>query len=121
MQFRGVTSLKFWGRQKFEGAKCLILGEQQYFVWDAASQDTKWLAVLNILVEHGLLPPLATPVVQFYHFTREYTIVISCEALPWFCWIRIGFKHLQPTRKPWTRDRSTLCFTENQSRTSDKS
>jgi len=57
MQFRGVTSLKFWGRQKFEGAKCLILGEQQYFVWDAASQDTKWLAVLNILVEHGLLPP----------------------------------------------------------------
>jgi len=23
------------------GAKCLILGEQQYFVWDTASQSTK--------------------------------------------------------------------------------
>jgi len=27
--------------QKFGGSKCLILGEQHYFVWDTASQSTK--------------------------------------------------------------------------------
>ena len=31
------------------GAKCLILGEQQYFVWDTASQSTKWLNTLKIV------------------------------------------------------------------------
>jgi len=25
------------------GAKCLILGEEHYFVWKNASQSTKWL------------------------------------------------------------------------------
>jgi len=34
----GVASPKLGG---FGGPKCLILGEQQYFVWDTASQSTK--------------------------------------------------------------------------------
>jgi len=34
------------------GPKCLILGEQQYFVWDTTTQSTKWLDILNILWGH---------------------------------------------------------------------
>jgi len=45
------TAQKFWG-QKF-----LILGEQQYFVWDAASQSTKRLDMLKISGRHGPLGP----------------------------------------------------------------
>jgi len=29
--------------------KCLIFGEQQYFLWDTTSQSTKLLDILNIL------------------------------------------------------------------------
>jgi len=32
----------------FLGPKHLILGKQQYFVWDTASQSTKWLDILKI-------------------------------------------------------------------------
>ena len=35
-------------------AKCLTLGEQQYFVWDTASLSTKWRGILKIW---GALPP----------------------------------------------------------------
>jgi len=38
--------------------KCLILGEQQYSVWDAASQSTKRIHTLKIGVANG---PLGTP------------------------------------------------------------
>jgi len=39
----GVASQKsFWGTKMFD------LGEQQYFVWDAASQSTKWLNILKM-------------------------------------------------------------------------
>jgi len=37
----GVVSPKSWGSKTFGGPKCVILGEQQYFVWDTASQSTK--------------------------------------------------------------------------------
>jgi len=30
-----------FGGQKFGGPKCLILGEQQYFLWGTASQSAK--------------------------------------------------------------------------------
>jgi len=44
------TSNVQWRNQpKIVGAKCLILGEQQYFVGDTASQSTKLLNMLNIL------------------------------------------------------------------------
>jgi len=36
------------------GAKCLILGEKHYFLWDTASQSTKWLDILKCL---GTWPP----------------------------------------------------------------
>jgi len=36
----GVASPKFWGGKNL-GSKCLILGKQQYFVWDTISQSTK--------------------------------------------------------------------------------
>jgi len=32
---------KIFGGQNVFGEKCLILGEQQYFVWDTAFQSTK--------------------------------------------------------------------------------
>jgi len=38
----GVASPEIWG-----GPKCLILGEQHYFVWKNASQSTKWLYFLR--------------------------------------------------------------------------
>jgi len=43
------------------GPKCLILGEQQYFIWDTASQSTKLLTILKI--GKGMAPwaPLARP------------------------------------------------------------
>ena len=44
-------------RKILERAKHLILGEQHYFVWDAASQSTKWLDMAKI----GGAWPLATP------------------------------------------------------------
>jgi len=31
-----------------QGTKCLILGDQQYFVWDTTSQSTKWIDILKI-------------------------------------------------------------------------
>ena len=40
---------KFWG-----GTKCLVLGEQQYFLWDTASQSAKWLLVQKF---RGAWPP----------------------------------------------------------------
>ena len=43
-----------WGAKKFGGTKCLILGEQQYFFWDTASQSAKWLLILKIW---GASPP----------------------------------------------------------------
>ena len=63
---RGVDSTKIWGVQKFGrgyknffgGAKCLILGEKRYFVWDTASKSTKWLFGGHM----APLSPLATPV-----------------------------------------------------------
>jgi len=49
----------FWGSKNFFlGAKCLILGEQQYFVWYAGSQNTKCLYMLKIWGVHGPLLPL---------------------------------------------------------------
>jgi len=39
------------------GSKCLISGEQQYFVWDTASRSTKWLDMLNILEGTDPWPP----------------------------------------------------------------
>ena len=48
----GVASPKFFG-----GPKCLILDEQQYFVWDTASQSTKWLHMLTIWEAWALGPP----------------------------------------------------------------
>jgi len=40
------------------GPKCLILGEEHYFVWKNASQSTKWLYFLKIRgVAWSLSPP----------------------------------------------------------------
>jgi len=39
--FSGVASPKFWG-------DLLTLNEQQYFIWDTASQRTKWQGMLQI-------------------------------------------------------------------------
>jgi len=41
MQSSSVDSKKIESRGKFWGAKCLILGEKRYFVWDTASESTK--------------------------------------------------------------------------------
>jgi len=35
----------------------LILGEQQYFVWDTAAQSTKFLDILKIWGAKGPCPP----------------------------------------------------------------
>jgi len=47
---------KIWVEEEF-----LILGKQQYFVWDTASQSTKWRDILKI----GGAWPLATPTASF--------------------------------------------------------
>jgi len=39
------------------GTKCSILGEQHYFVWDTASQRTKWLCSKNFGGSWPLGPP----------------------------------------------------------------
>jgi len=44
------------------GTKCSILGEQHYFVWDTASQRTKWLCSKNFGGSWPPRPTLATPV-----------------------------------------------------------
>jgi len=44
-----------------DGSKYLILGEQEYFVWDTASLSTKWLDILKIWRVYGPLTSLATP------------------------------------------------------------
>ena len=49
---------KFFLGKKLEGPRCLILGEQQYFVLDTTSQRTKSPVNLKMLVGHGLLGPL---------------------------------------------------------------
>jgi len=39
-RYSGVASPKmFWRPKDLGGSKCLILGEQQYFLWDTASQS----------------------------------------------------------------------------------
>jgi len=44
----GVASPKVWmGPTIFEGEECFIVEEQQYFLWNVASQSTKWLDVLK--------------------------------------------------------------------------
>ena len=51
-----------WEGQNIWGwPQCFILSEQHYFVWDTASQSTKWLYMLKILGGHGPLSPLSTP------------------------------------------------------------
>ena len=45
MQSSSVDSKKIESRGKFWGTKCLILGEKRYFVWDTASESTKWLYI----------------------------------------------------------------------------
>jgi len=55
------------------GVRCLILGEQQYFVWNAASQSTKWLDS-KTLGEW----PLATPMVTLWSLPLEMA-VCACE------------------------------------------
>jgi len=37
-----------WGQKILGEPKFLILGQQQYFLWDAASQSTKWLHIQKI-------------------------------------------------------------------------
>jgi len=53
-QWRSQPKICILRGKNFGGPKCLILGEQQYFVWDTASQSTKLLYVLNIW---GVWPP----------------------------------------------------------------
>jgi len=48
----------------FEEPKCLVLGEQQYFVCDTASQSTKCLDILKILGVQAPWAPLATPMLS---------------------------------------------------------
>jgi len=45
-----VVCVKQWHSQPktiWEGTKCLVLGEQQHFVWDTGSQSTKWRDMLK--------------------------------------------------------------------------
>jgi len=50
------------GGQKGGGAKCMISGEQHYFLWKNVSQSTKWLYFPEIFGGHGPFgSPLATP------------------------------------------------------------
>jgi len=57
------------------GAKCLIIGEKHYFVWDTASQSTKWLYVPKSWGGHG---PFGLP---GYAYTD--TLAISAN----FLWV----------------------------------
>jgi len=50
----------------------LILGEQQYFLWDTASQSTKWLLIQKIW-GHDPLDPLATPM-QWLQITVRHVV-----------------------------------------------
>ena len=54
IQWRRQSKIYIGGQKNWEGAKCSTFGEQQYFVWDAASQSTKWLNMLWNLV--GIAP-----------------------------------------------------------------
>jgi len=56
-QWRSQPKICILRGKNFGGPKCLILGEQQYFVWDTASQSTKLLYVLNIWGVWPLGPP----------------------------------------------------------------
>jgi len=66
----GVASpIFFWGARKvflgaakkFRGTRFLTLGEQQYFVWDIASQNTELLGMLKIWGAWTPGTPLTTP------------------------------------------------------------
>jgi len=43
--------------QNFKVPKYLVLGEQEYFVWNATSQSTKWRNIIKIWGECHLGPP----------------------------------------------------------------
>jgi len=59
----GRPSTKFFGGQKnWAGQKCLIVGEQQYLVWDTACQSTKWLDMLKFFRAWLRGPPGYTPI-----------------------------------------------------------
>jgi len=59
------------------GPKFMILGEQQCFVWDAASQSTKWLDMLNIWRAMGRWVPLGTNGYGYNHsYMRAYQGVV---------------------------------------------
>jgi len=55
----GLTRVTTGGllRSRVARPKCLILVEQQYFVWDTASQNTKWTDMLKVW---GGMPPWAS-------------------------------------------------------------
>jgi len=58
----GVASpIFFWGAKKFRGTRFLISGDQQYFVWDIASQNTELLGMLKIWGAWTPGTPLTTP------------------------------------------------------------
>ena len=46
---RRITEVKARYSPRGVGDKMLTLGKQHYFVWDTASQSTKWLDMLKIL------------------------------------------------------------------------
>ena len=68
----------------FGGPKCLVLDEQQYFVWDTAYQITKWVDMLNIW---GAWPeglrPVTREIKSFLRGAQFFLIMSnSCKLCP---------------------------------------
>ena len=90
--------------------KCLILREQQYFVWDTASQSTKWLDMLKIWGDMAPWLRLWYIILQYYFFDQLrlkteiefvlYAVLLVCVEvlsladtskawLTWKCWCNV--------------------------------
>ena len=75
---------KIWGG-KVWGEKCLILGEKHFFVWDAASQDTKWQDMLKIWGARPLGPLRLRIGLYTAHRTRLARSILSLYNLQKQC------------------------------------
>ena len=92
--------------QTFGGPKCLVLGEQQYFVWDVASQSRKWIDMPKIWKGHGPCPPwlrlwsLGLEKTALSLQSSRYKLSLSLTTTMTVCLWHIMSSFVQPGRFP---------------------
>ena len=84
--------------------KRLILGEQQYFVWDAASQSTKWLDMLKIW---GGPWPLGYAYEYVVH-ERHKLAVLAWHSFSWM-WVGKRYQHVFGFSSNWQTSVHAKC------------